>query len=168
MKKHNLGIFKLLMLWPRICYINNYFFPPVTCFYFQCIGHASKLAIEGIVILYTGFSLWILNTSMSNYRLDCTNVVFVTDTRRSTMVSATSQNMMEVVNLDSLCYGDQPPAYFPCNGCGNTYRHKRSLQKHVKLECGKEPQFHCPYCPVRMKQKGNLLKHIRKRHALLQ
>ena len=105
---------------------------------------------------------------MNNYRFDCTNVVFVTDIWRSTMISARSRNMQEVVNLDSMYYGGQPPACFPCNGCGNTYRHKRSLQKHVKLECGKEPQFHCPYCPMKMKQKGNLHKHIRKRHALLQ
>ena len=84
------------------------------------------------------------------------------------MISARSQNMREVVDLDTVYYGVQPPACFPCNGCGNTYRHKRSLQKHVKLECGKEPQFHCPYCPMKMKQKGNLLKHIRKRHTLLQ
>jgi uncharacterized C2H2 Zn-finger protein len=76
--------------------------------------------------------------------------------------------MMEVVSLDSIYYRRGSPGCFPCHGCGNTYRHKRSLQKHVKLECGKEPQFHCPYCPMKMKQKGNLHKHIRKRHAGLQ
>jgi len=53
---------------------------------------------------------------------------------------------------------------FVCKRCGKSYRWKKSLYNHVKLECGKEPQFQCPYCPHRAKLNWNLQKHIRLKH----
>lgn len=49
---------------------------------------------------------------------------------------------------------------YSCPKCGRDYVHKRSLWQHVKFECGKEPQFQCPYCPKKVKLKGNLKQHI--------
>jgi DNA-directed RNA polymerase subunit RPC12/RpoP len=53
---------------------------------------------------------------------------------------------------------------FICKQCGKSYNWKQSLNNHVKMECGKEPQFSCPYCPHRAKHKWNLQKHVKMRH----
>ncbi|KAK3915469.1 Longitudinals lacking protein, isoform G [Frankliniella fusca] len=55
-----------------------------------------------------------------------------------------------------------PP--YRCNQCGKIYQWKQSLSLHQRLECGKEPQFQCPHCPLRSKQKGSLLRHISNKH----
>ncbi|XP_052122602.1 longitudinals lacking protein isoform X10 [Frankliniella occidentalis] len=57
------------------------------------------------------------------------------------------------------------PGEYPCPQCNRSYRWKGSLAQHLRLECGKEPQFQCPYCPHRTKHKGNLNIHILGRHA---
>ncbi|XP_049861389.1 longitudinals lacking protein-like isoform X1 [Schistocerca gregaria] len=36
---------------------------------------------------------------------------------------------------------------FPCPQCGKNYAWKTNMQRHLRLECGKEPQFQCPVCP---------------------
>lgn len=53
---------------------------------------------------------------------------------------------------------------FPCYKCGSTYKQKTHLTRHVKHECGMEPQFHCPRCPKRYKQKNTLRLHIYRHH----
>ncbi|XP_050585973.1 longitudinals lacking protein, isoforms N/O/W/X/Y-like [Bombus affinis] len=45
--------------------------------------------------------------------------------------------------------GKKPPGQFGCSRCGRSYMRKDSLQRHVHWECGKEPQFQCPFCPQR-------------------
>lgn len=57
-----------------------------------------------------------------------------------------------------------PQSYYSCNYCGRWYRSRTSLGLHQRLECGKEPTFQCPYCPLKTHQKGNLQVHIKKRH----
>lgn len=57
------------------------------------------------------------------------------------------------------------PGAFPCEICGKVYKWRRTLQNHKKLECGKEPQFKCPFCPLRSKRKGNLSSHIKTVHG---
>jgi len=52
-----------------------------------------------------------------------------------------------------------------CTKCGKVYRWKKSLSLHLRVECGKEPQFQCPICPYKAKQKGNLKSHIRVWHS---
>ena len=53
---------------------------------------------------------------------------------------------------------------FNCPDCGKSYLYKKTMSRHIRLECGKEPQFHCPNCPYRAKQKNHLVKHIASRH----
>nr|CAH7735857.1 unnamed protein product [Callosobruchus chinensis] len=53
---------------------------------------------------------------------------------------------------------------FTCATCGKKYKHSRSLRKHERFECQKEPQFLCVYCPYKAKLRGNLRKHIMVKH----
>ncbi|XP_043588950.1 longitudinals lacking protein-like isoform X21 [Bombus pyrosoma] len=53
---------------------------------------------------------------------------------------------------------------YRCETCGKGYQHRATLVRHTRHECGKEPQFKCPYCAHRTKQRGNLYQHIRTNH----
>uniref|UniRef100_A0A4Y0BMW6 BTB domain-containing protein n=1 Tax=Anopheles funestus TaxID=62324 RepID=A0A4Y0BMW6_ANOFN len=53
---------------------------------------------------------------------------------------------------------------FACPDCGRTYKLKSSLRNHQKWECGKEPQFQCPYCIYRAKQKMHIGRHMERMH----
>lgn len=59
------------------------------------------------------------------------------------------------------CYGP-----FYCPRCNNHYMWKKNLMRHMKLECGKEPSFQCPICPLRTKHKSSLLGHVRNKHFI--
>lgn len=50
---------------------------------------------------------------------------------------------------------------FTCSDCGRAYQQYASLWRHRNYECGKLPQFRCPYCSHRSKRKSNLNKHIK-------
>lgn len=52
------------------------------------------------------------------------------------------------------------PGAYPCPQCGKVYRWRGNLNLHLRQECGKDPQFQCPICPHRSKQKSNLKTHI--------
>nr|CAD7585737.1 unnamed protein product [Timema genevievae] len=51
-----------------------------------------------------------------------------------------------------------------CPRCRRYYRYKSSMLRHYRLECGKEPQFNCPYCPVKLTQRSYVRIHIQRRH----
>jgi predicted RNA-binding Zn-ribbon protein involved in translation (DUF1610 family) len=53
---------------------------------------------------------------------------------------------------------------FRCPRCGKVYRWKKSLNLHMKYECGTEPKFQCPYCFVKAKRKWSLKQHILGKH----
>lgn len=54
---------------------------------------------------------------------------------------------------------------FQCGACGRGYMHKKTLLRHQRLECGKEPSLPCPYCPHRTKYRSSLLTHVTNRHG---
>ncbi|KAG8259307.1 hypothetical protein J6590_014776 [Homalodisca vitripennis] len=54
---------------------------------------------------------------------------------------------------------------FPCLKCGKVYKHHPSLCKHQRYECGKLPQFACPHCPYKAKQRVSIRKHLVLKHA---
>lgn len=49
---------------------------------------------------------------------------------------------------------------FKCNRCNKSYIRNAHLHRHQKYECGKEPQFQCPFCNKKCKIKSNLTQHI--------
>ena len=51
-----------------------------------------------------------------------------------------------------------------CPDCGRAYKLKSSLRNHQKWECGKEPQFQCPHCVYRAKQKMHIARHMERMH----
>ncbi|KAK3915523.1 Longitudinals lacking protein, isoforms A/B/D/L [Frankliniella fusca] len=53
---------------------------------------------------------------------------------------------------------------YSCDRCGRTYVRKDSLSRHLQWECGKEPQFQCPFCPQKCKRKSHQLRHIQRQH----
>ncbi|XKL69569.1 hypothetical protein PGB90_007338 [Kerria lacca] len=51
--------------------------------------------------------------------------------------------------------------FFKCPKCGNCYARHHSLSRHIRFECGVDPQFECPICHKKSKHKHNLLLHMR-------
>lgn len=51
-----------------------------------------------------------------------------------------------------------------CADCGRLYKLKSSLRNHQKWECGKDPQFQCPFCVYRAKQKMHIGRHMERMH----
>ncbi|KAG8259392.1 hypothetical protein J6590_014862 [Homalodisca vitripennis] len=58
-----------------------------------------------------------------------------------------------------------PDVEHECVQCGRKYNRKHNLNRHVRLECGKSPQFSCQFCPYKAKQKSNLQSHIAIKHG---
>ncbi|XP_037035562.1 longitudinals lacking protein, isoforms A/B/D/L isoform X8 [Bradysia coprophila] len=57
-----------------------------------------------------------------------------------------------------------PTQSYPCPDCGRYYKLKSSLRNHQKWECGKEPQFQCPFCAYKAKQKMHIGRHLERMH----
>jgi len=68
-----------------------------------------------------------------------------------------SQPLTEV-NSNQVTAGNRD---YYCTRCGNAYTRPHSLNRHIKFECGVEPQFECPICHKKSKHKHNLLLHMR-------
>ncbi|XP_075226106.1 uncharacterized protein LOC142327116 isoform X3 [Lycorma delicatula] len=54
---------------------------------------------------------------------------------------------------------------FTCPQCYKSYTQRRNMIRHIRYECGVEPQFKCQYCSFKAKQKTNLKSHIWFKHA---
>ncbi|KAL6434201.1 hypothetical protein ACFW04_005963 [Cataglyphis niger] len=49
---------------------------------------------------------------------------------------------------------------YTCDACGKEYTWKPSLTRHKREECGKEPQFTCPICNMKIRRSGQLKQHL--------
>ncbi|XP_076395649.1 uncharacterized protein LOC100880436 isoform X19 [Megachile rotundata] len=52
----------------------------------------------------------------------------------------------------------------PNPNCAKSFNWKGNLNRHLRYECGLQPRFKCPYCEYRCKVKGDVSKHITRRH----
>jgi hypothetical protein len=68
-----------------------------------------------------------------------------------------------VFNVAVPCESKSNPG-FTCVQCGKTYRQKGNLSTHMRLECGKEPQFACSICSVRFTRVTSLRRHTKGKH----
>lgn len=56
---------------------------------------------------------------------------------------------------------------YECMKCHKNYKHKHILKRHLKFECGIEPQFQCSLCGHKSKRKYEMTVHIRTKHNIL-
>ncbi|XP_076383048.1 uncharacterized protein LOC117224668 [Megalopta genalis] len=52
----------------------------------------------------------------------------------------------------------------PNPNCAKSFSWKGNLNRHLRYECGLQPRFKCPYCEYRCKVKGDVNKHIIRKH----
>lgn len=54
-----------------------------------------------------------------------------------------------------------------CPQCDRRYSNKSTLNRHLREECGKKPQYTCRYCQKSFKQRSNFQRHIWTIHGCL-
>lgn len=81
---------------------------------------------------------------------------FVSAADRDSLVVCTYE---DVLKSSSLQVGS-----FDCPQCFKRYRWKKSLLRHMRLECGQEPSHFCPHCDWPFKHKHHLISHITLTH----
>ncbi|CAK9816099.1 Zinc finger protein 2 [Anthophora plagiata] len=56
--------------------------------------------------------------------------------------------------------GDNFLKPYPCFKCTRSYTNKSTLNRHLREECGKLPQYFCRYCQKAFKQRSNFQRHV--------
>ncbi|XP_076682773.1 longitudinals lacking protein, isoforms J/P/Q/S/Z [Andrena cerasifolii] len=56
---------------------------------------------------------------------------------------------------------------YPCCKCTRSYTTKSTLNRHLREECGKMPQYFCRYCQKAFKQRSNFQRHVRRVHGCI-
>lgn len=64
-----------------------------------------------------------------------------------------------------MTYNRRQTMAYHCPRCNSGYKYKKTLQSHLKHDCGKIPRFGCPYCNKRNKCSSNIYRHVRMRHS---
>lgn len=54
---------------------------------------------------------------------------------------------------------------FDCPRCGKDYSQRKNMRRHLRLECGQEPQYPCPICKLRFKRHNQMSGHMVARHG---
>lgn len=56
------------------------------------------------------------------------------------------------------------PGGHKCEFCGRTYKYRKGMLQHQRLECNQEPQFPCPYCPLKFRYRHQIRNHVHGEH----
>lgn len=54
---------------------------------------------------------------------------------------------------------------YVCDSCGNNYKFKCSLTRHMRIECGKQPNMACSLCPFVTLYGNTLERHMKNIHS---
>lgn len=73
------------------------------------------------------------------------------------------ENFSKISILINLLLGAPESAI--CPNCTKIYKHKRNLWRHLKYECGVDPQFSCQICGKYFKYKQSMQDHIYVQHS---
>lgn len=71
---------------------------------------------------------------------------------------------IRILSTISLVNSVEEMIYCPQN-CGKSYKNVSCLNKHLKYECNKAPQFQCRFCDKKCKRPDNLKNHMRLVHG---
>ncbi|KYN03457.1 Longitudinals lacking protein, isoforms A/B/D/L [Cyphomyrmex costatus] len=91
-------------------------------------------------------------TTATENQTSCPDDIVTKKIQNGQPLTEVSSNQVTASNRDYFYY---------CPRCGNAYTRPHSLNRHMKFECGVEPQFECPICHKKSKHKHNLLLHMR-------
>nr|CAD7567659.1 unnamed protein product [Timema californicum] len=105
----------------------------------------------------------ILSVSDFHTQLQNWNSNFVNET--STLEEISEQWNHSTNSMDSNV--PNPGNVYVCPDCNKVYGWKQSLALHMRLECGKEPQFHCPHCSYKAKRNSHLKRHMKQHKNML-
>lgn len=89
------------------------------------------------------------------------------DDESSTVNNQSSDELLQKLNVTDGKLSDSEiklDSGYSCKNCGRFYKLKSSLRNHQKWECGKDPQFSCPYCVYKAKQKMHINRHLERMH----
>lgn len=53
---------------------------------------------------------------------------------------------------------------YACANCNKSYAQKKTLGRHLRLECGKTPTFSCQECSQMFSHRYQLIRHLRISH----
>ncbi|XP_076546434.1 uncharacterized protein LOC117604380 [Osmia lignaria lignaria] len=83
------------------------------------------------------------------------------DSARSEEVLENLPNAVSFIGKNATATSIRDSSSYSCPRCGNAYTRPHSLSRHIRFECGVEPQFECPVCHKKSKHKHNLVLHMR-------
>lgn len=55
---------------------------------------------------------------------------------------------------------------YPCKQCRASYKNRSHLLRHLRFECGVEPQFECYHCGKKFTRDTTLKTHLKNIHKI--